>query len=124
MLASWLESTVREERYGETAQCRDQLQQLWLQDPMQLWQHLWSEMEEAGKTDNLGKSVSLLLSVQKVERYMSQYKLGGEWEGIYAPHGKETIKINHEGSTLVTVKMTGEDNVPKGEITFTVDLQV
>ena len=77
-------------------------------------------MEEAGKTDNLGKSVSLLLSVQKVERYMSR----GEWEGIYAPHGKETIKINHEGSTLVTVKMTGEDNVPKGEITFTVDLQV
>ena len=122
MLASRLESAVREERYGEAAQCRDQLQQLRLQDPMQLRQHLWSEMEEAGKADNLGKAVSLRLSVQEVERYMPQYKLGGEWEGIYASHGKETINIHYEGSTLVAVKMTGDDNVPKGEITFTVDL--
>ena len=122
MLASRLESAVREERYGEAAQCRDQLQQLRLQDPIHLRQHLWSEMMEAGKADNLGKAVSLRLSVQEVERYMPQYKLGGEWEGIYASHGKETINIHYEGSTLVAVKMTGDDNVPKGEITFTVDL--
>ena len=28
----------------------------------------------------------------------------------------------YEGSTLVAVKMTGDDNVPKGEITVTADL--
>jgi hypothetical protein len=122
MLAQRMESAVDGERYEEAAHLRDELQVQRLKDPLQLRETLWKEMKEAGDAGDLGKAASLRLSVQEVERYLPQYKLGGEWEGIYASHGKETVHVRYEGSTLVAVKMTGDDNVPKGEITFTADL--
>jgi len=40
----------------------------------------------------------------------------------YGDHGYEMVNITYVGDTLVATKVTGDKNVPKGEITFTADL--
>ena len=40
----------------------------------------------------------------------------------YGHHGYEMINITYHGDTLVAYKVTGDKNVPRGEITFQVDL--
>ena len=89
---------------------------------------------QAGKAGNLSSAVNLRVSVAALEAFLPQYQLGGEWEGIYASHGKETVSIRceiynvgvcvcarahvsirYEGSTRVAAKMTGDNHVPKGE---------
>ena len=40
----------------------------------------------------------------------------------YGEHGYEMINVTYSGNTLIATKVTGDANVPKGEVTFTVDL--
>ena len=54
-------------------------------------------MTAAGKAGNLSSAASLRVSIAELERFLPQYQLGGEWEGVYASHGKETISIRYEG---------------------------
>ncbi|ORX82849.1 hypothetical protein K493DRAFT_388414 [Basidiobolus meristosporus CBS 931.73] len=49
--------------------------------------------------------------------------LQGLWVGTYGPHGCEILLFNYDeqGSQLLASKITGDINVPRGEITFLVD---
>ena len=40
----------------------------------------------------------------------------------YGENGYEMINVTYVGDTLVATKVTGDQNVPKGEVSFTVDL--
>ena len=40
----------------------------------------------------------------------------------YGDHGFEMINVTYTGDTLIATKVTGDQNVPKGEVSFTVDL--
>lgn len=40
----------------------------------------------------------------------------------YGEHGYEMINVTYSGDILVATKVTGDNNVPKGEVSFTVDL--
>jgi len=53
---------------------------------------------------------------------LPQFNLEGLWVGKYGDHGFEMINITYVGNTLVAHKVTGDENVPKGEATFKVDL--
>lgn len=48
--------------------------------------------------------------------------LEGLWVGKYGSHGYEMINVTYVGDTLVAFKVTGDRNVPKGEITFQANL--
>jgi len=37
-------------------------------------------------------------------------------------HGQELINVTYVGDTLIASKVTGDDNVPRGQVSFTVDL--
>ncbi len=49
-------------------------------------------------------------------------KLAGEWIGRYLGHLDETIVIHQRDERVEAVKVTGDDHVPAGEITWRADL--
>jgi|EP00979_Chaetoceros_neogracilis_P001945 hypothetical protein len=57
---------------------------------------------------------------------LPQFQLSGLWVGKYGEHGYEMVNVTYVGgelgNILVASKVTGDKNVPKGEITFTSDL--
>jgi hypothetical protein len=53
---------------------------------------------------------------------LPQYNLEGLWVGKYGNHGYEMINVTYVGDTLIAFKVTGDRNVPRGEISFQADL--
>jgi len=54
---------------------------------------------------------------------MPQFNMQGLWVGKYGLQGYEMVNITYAGDTLIATKVTGDKNVPRGEISFTADLQ-
>ena len=46
--------------------------------------------------------------------------LVGRWSGDFGPHGEEIVEIAPEGEELVATKITGDPNVPAGQVSFRV----
>jgi len=50
------------------------------------------------------------------------FNLEGLWVGKYGNHGYEMVNITYVGDNLIAYKVTGDKNVPIGDITFQADL--
>jgi len=50
------------------------------------------------------------------------FNIEGLWVGKYGSHGYEMINVTYTGDTLIAYKVTGDKNVPKGEVSFKADL--
>lgn len=48
--------------------------------------------------------------------------LTGEWIGRYPGHFDETVSITRRGTRVEAVKVTGDEHVPAGEISWRADL--
>jgi hypothetical protein len=44
--------------------------------------------------------------------------LAGEWIGHYTGHFDEVVRIDQDGERVVATKITGDDYVPAGEVTW------
>lgn len=59
--------------------------------------------------------------VEDAQSCIPQLNMHGLWVGKYES-GYELINVTYSGDTLIATKVTGDQNVPKGEASFTVDL--
>ena len=56
-------------------------------------------------------------------KHVQQFNMEGLWVGSYGSHGTQLINITYiDDTTLVATKATGDRNVPRGEVSFTVNL--
>lgn len=53
---------------------------------------------------------------------LPQFNLEGLWVGKFGDNGFEIINCTYHGDTLIATKVTGDKNVPKGEVSFEVYL--
>ena len=53
---------------------------------------------------------------------LPHFNLEGLWVGKYGDNGYEMVNVTYVGDALIAYKVTGSGNVPKGEISFKVDL--
>mmetsp|Transcript_24779 Transcript_24779/g.53448 ORF Transcript_24779/g.53448 Transcript_24779/m.53448 type:complete len:433 (-) Transcript_24779:130-1428(-) len=83
-------------------------------------------------TCGAARSAERMGNVEEVEKYrdeslkarksLPQFNLEGLWVGKYGSHGFEMINVTYSGDQLIAYKVTGDKNIPRGEISFTANL--
>lgn len=101
---------------------RQQLKNIERRDPELVYMLELSDMELAhreGRDDDAARHRENALAARSC---LTHFNLEGLWVGKYGAHGYELINVTYVADTLIASKVTGDRNVPKGEITFKVDL--
>jgi len=82
-----------------------------------------SELMEKAQADGDEELIAKYkIQMEEARLCIPQLNMHGLWVGKYGEHGYEMINITYSGDTLIATKVTGDQNVPKGEISFTVNL--
>lgn len=79
-------------------------------------------MEKAQAAGHEELAEKYRIQVEEARLCIPQLNMHGLWVGKYGENGYEIINITYSGDTLVATKVTGDQNVPRGKESFTVDL--
>jgi len=111
--------------HGETEkedEIRQELHEIEKQDPDLVYkielEKLQKSMLEGRESDARHHSIVATAA----RSCLPQYNLDGLWVGKFGHHGYEMVNVTYQGDQLIAYKVTGDKNVPRGEITFQVDL--
>jgi hypothetical protein len=101
---------------------REKLRKLEQQDPELVYMLELMDMDQAAEQGREEDAVHHRTKALAARNSMPQFNLEGLWIGKYGSHGYEMVNITYVGDTLIARKLTGDQNVPRGEITFQADL--
>jgi hypothetical protein len=121
-LSHRLLDAIYEEDPVAEARTRKKLHKLEQQDPELVYKLELMEMKDAaqeGRDEDAAQHRAKALAARSC---LPQFNLDGLWIGKYGSHGYEMVNVTYVGDTLIARKVTGDKNVPRGEITFQADL--
>mmetsp|Transcript_15521 Transcript_15521/g.21916 ORF Transcript_15521/g.21916 Transcript_15521/m.21916 type:complete len:466 (+) Transcript_15521:178-1575(+) len=101
---------------------RRELRKAESRDPELVYKLQLQAMEEATRDGRLEDAQDHSELAKAARSCLPQFNLEGLWVGKYGIHGYEMINVTYVGDTLIAFKVTGDKNVPMGEITFQADL--
>ena len=117
-----LDNAVDREDFAAAAMHRDELRELVAQDPAEAAAEVRKQLERAVKRERYDDATALQDQIRVLRRFLPQYQLAGLWKGNYPNHGEELIRVRYDGDTLYATKVTGDEHVPAGEVTFQAEL--
>mmetsp|Transcript_43205 Transcript_43205/g.78958 ORF Transcript_43205/g.78958 Transcript_43205/m.78958 type:complete len:432 (+) Transcript_43205:164-1459(+) len=101
---------------------QQQLRSLRAKDPEHVYKVIGGAARSAERLGNLEESEKYWEESLRARRMLPQFNLEGLWVGKYGDHGFEMINVTYSGDQLIAYKVTGDKNIPRGEISFTADL--
>ncbi|EEC46814.1 predicted protein [Phaeodactylum tricornutum CCAP 1055/1] len=101
---------------------REKLRQAEARDPELVYMLALADAHEAKTQGQYESAKAHEERAQAARSCLPQFQLDGLWVGKYGSHGYEMINVTYVGDTLIATKITGDKNVPRGEITFQADL--
>ena len=117
-----MDNAVGSEDYVSAAMYRDDLRELQGKDPVESAADARAQLERAVERERYSDAAIFRDYLRVLRRFMPQYQLAGLWKGTYPNHGEELIRVRYDGDTLFATKVTGDEHVPAGEVTFRAEL--
>lgn len=101
---------------------RSMLRRAQARDPEHVYRVTSGAAKSAERMGRMEESERYREESVKARRMLPQFNLEGLWVGKYGSHGFEMINVTYSGDELIAYKVTGDQNIPRGEISFTADL--
>ena len=117
-----LSDAINDEDYVTAALLRDDLMELKQKDPAVMAAILREEQAEHVAHEQYDEAARCRDELLVLRRFLPQYQLAGLWKGNYPNHGDEMVRLHYQGDQLFATKVTGDEHVPAGEVTFRADL--
>mmetsp|Transcript_399 Transcript_399/g.764 ORF Transcript_399/g.764 Transcript_399/m.764 type:complete len:442 (-) Transcript_399:182-1507(-) len=107
---------------GALDSIKSMLRRAQAKDPSHVYNVIGEAAMSAEERGDVEASEKYREESKRARSMLPQFNLEGLWVGKYGSHGFEMINVTYSGDTLVAYKVTGDQNIPRGEISFTADL--
>jgi len=117
-----LQRVVKDRDAHEAQKITAQIESMQVRDAEYVYADATKKLQKARLDGDEDIVKALKQEIADARSFIPHFNLEGLWVGKYGSHGYEMINVTYVEDTLVAYKVTGDKNVPKGEITFKADL--